>query len=214
MGFNSFETERLRGCLARLLPHVRRDELALTGGVALELHLAAAGMPSRRRAIADLDLVARRLESVDASVSEEFLVCHYHVPQPAYPKFLFMVVDPVSRIRVDIFPDLVGSIKNARPVSIGDEDLLVLDCNSLLDHKLQTLSKASEAHPVDEKHYLDAQALAKLCRRDLPPVAAGCLRKEVYCTDLEARCPRCEASRDPAFPLSPKREIFAILGYV
>ena len=30
------------------------------------------------------------------------------MPQPGYPKFLLMVVDPIARIRVDVFPDLEG----------------------------------------------------------------------------------------------------------
>jgi hypothetical protein len=39
--------------------------------------------------------------------------------QPGVPKFMVQLVDPVTRIRVDIFPDLVGSLTRSRGVEIG-----------------------------------------------------------------------------------------------
>ena len=214
MAVAASETERLRSCLAKLSPHLNRDEIALTGGVAIELTLAGCGLPGHRDTIADLDFVARRREAIASSLAEEFLVCHYHMPQAGYPKFLVMVVDPGSRIRVDIFSDLEGAVQKAKRVVVGDERLLMLDPDSLLDHKLRTLAKASEANPVDEKHHRDALALERLRGRAVPPVPALYLTKDVYSTDLAARCPRCEFSRDPAFPLAPKQRILDLLGYV
>ena len=37
MAVAASETERLRSCLVKLSPHLNRDEIALTGGVAIEL---------------------------------------------------------------------------------------------------------------------------------------------------------------------------------
>jgi len=212
--FSPRVTERLAGCLARLRPHLRHDEIALAGGVAVEVRLADLGVPGWRDRILELDFVARRRETITPGVAEEFLVCHYHVPQPGYPKFLVMVVDPVSRIRVDVFPDLVGFIGKAQPMSVCGQSWLVLDLESMLDHKLLTLAKAADHRPVDEKHHRDALALAALLGRSVPLVPPANLGKDVYSTDLDARCPRCEASRDAAFPLAPKRRVFDALGYV
>jgi len=208
------ETERLSGCLTRLRPHLRLDEIALAGGVAISLRVAETGMAAWRHSIPDLDFVARRREAIASSVAEEFLVCHYHLPQPGYPKFLVMVADSVSRIRVDVFPDLVGFIGKAQPMSVCGLPWLVLDFESMLDHKLLTLAEASERRPVDEKHHRDAVLLAKLLGRSVPDVPPTSFRTDVYSTDLDAQCARCEASRDPAFPLAPKRRVFELLGYV
>jgi hypothetical protein len=193
---------------------VRQDEIAMAGGVAIELRLADKGVSGWRDRILDLDFVARRREAIASSVAREFLVCHYHLPQPGYPKFLVMLVDPVSRIRVDVFPDLVGFIGKAQPMSVCGQTWLVFDFESMLDHKLLTLAKASERRPVDEKHHRDALLLARLLGRGVPPTPPTSFREDVYSTDLDARCARCEASRDAAFPIAPKRQVFDLLGYV
>ena len=193
---------------------MREDEIAMAGGVAIEFRLADMGLSGWRDRVLDLDFVARRWEAIAPSVAEEFLVCHYHQPQPGCPKFLVMVVDPVSRVRVDVFPDLVGFIGKAQPMSVCGLPWLVLDLESMLDHKLLTLANASERRPVDKKHHRDAVLLAKLLGRNVPPMPPTSLGEDVYSTDLDARCARCEASRDAAFPIAPKRRIFDLLGYV
>lgn len=102
----------------------------------------------------------------------------------------------------------------ARSIPDLDERLRMLDAESILNQKLLSLSKASAAHPVDEKHFIDALALAKLCGREVPPVPSAYLGKDDYCTDLDVRCQRCEVSQTPAFALAPKRQIFDLLGYI
>src|SRR5262245_30984680 len=188
------ELERLSACLCRLMPHVRRNELAITGGLAIELRLAAAGQPGRRTEIADLDLVANSLDAVHPSVCEVFLVSHYHVAQPGVPKFMVQLVDPVSSLRVDVFPDLVGSLARATVMQIDTQDVKVLALEDILEHKLQTLSNASVAKPVDPKHADDAYALAKVFGRPGPAVAPDCLVKEVYGGDTDLLCDRCQLS--------------------
>jgi hypothetical protein len=62
-------TRRLSGALSRFLPHVNRAEMALTGGVAIDLHLSAAGLPAIRNVIADLDFVAVHVSAVSPTVA-------------------------------------------------------------------------------------------------------------------------------------------------
>jgi hypothetical protein len=152
---------------------VCRDDIAITGGVAIQFGLAAQGYSGWRTSIADLDLVASGLDSVASSVSEQFLVSHYHVPQAGFPKFMIQVVDPISRIRVDIFPDLDGSIKKAWTLTIGEQPAKVLDLRSILDHKIHTISKASPAKPVDSKHDCDARTLGAIFGHEVPLAPAG-----------------------------------------
>src|SRR5262245_28694851 len=166
-----FRSATLAACIDKLLPHVCERDVAITGGVAIELGLAAAGCPASRAALADLDLVASRVDAVASSVAEVFLVSHYHVVQPGVPKFMVQLVDPESRIRVDVFPDLTGSIARATAVRFGARLVNVLSLADVLEHKLLTLSTASAANPVDPKHAADARALGNLLGRTVPPVA-------------------------------------------
>ncbi len=202
------ELQRLRDCLARLVPHLDGEEVALTGGLAVELHLAAAGQPSLRGRIADLDFVARSMDAVMPSVACDLLVSHYHVRQPGVPKAIVQLIEPATRLRIDIFPDLSGMMARAARASVAGTSLLVVAAADLLAYKRALLAK-----PVDAKHWHDAVALAGLLGAPPPPRPAE-LRRDVYCTDLALVCDRCTRSRAPAFPLAPKRAIFDLLGYV
>ncbi|MGZ3405219.1 MAG: hypothetical protein ACXVAN_02165 [Polyangia bacterium] len=194
---------RLERCLRRLLPHLDGDGVALTGGVALEHHL-----PGSRGEIADVDFVARRMEVVAPSVARDLLVSHYHVVQPGVPKAMVQLVDPETRLRIDLFPDLGGVIARAQRGVVGGALILVVRAADLLAHKLQLLGK-----PVDEKHWRDACALATLCGAPAPPRPEA-ITPDVYSQDLALVCDRCARSRSPDFPLAPKRAIFELLGYV
>ena len=184
----------LRRCLERLAPHVDRDALALTGGVALGLHLPAFAR------LADIDFVARDMSAVRSSVTRDFLISHRHV---APDKPMVQLVDPETRLRIDVFPDRAGSVGRAAP----HDGWLVVAAADLLAHKRTLL-----ARPVDPKHWRDVAALSAHLGEPLPP--APVLAPDVYCTDLAYVCVRCERGRSPDFPLAPKAAIFALLGYV
>ena len=105
---------------------VRPGSVALTGGVGIQFGMARLGRQGSRDEIADLDLVAASMDAISPSVVGPFLVSHYHVVRPGVPRFMIQLVDPASRIRVDVFPDLVGSLVDARPIAIGEHSVHVL----------------------------------------------------------------------------------------
>lgn len=212
--FSASEQDRLASCLRRLLPHTDPANLALTGGVAIELGVTARGHAGTRASIADLDFVAAHPGVVDPSVSREFLVSHYHVAQSGVPKFLIQLVDPRSKIRIDIFPDLTGALATARCVAVGQQSLRMLSLESIFAHKIQILSGASQEKPVDPKHVRDARTLGALLGRAVPQVPRNALCPDVYRIDMNLVCQRCALSLDPAFPLAPKSRIYELLGYV
>ena len=181
-------------CLERLRAHVDADALALTGSVALGVHLPALAR------VADVDFVARRMDAVRPSVTGDFLVSHYHV---APDKPIVQLVDGETRLRIDVFPDRADALARATV----HEGWRVVTAADLLAHKRTLLGR-----PVDPKHWRDIVALSALCGEPLPPEPA--LAPDVYCTDLRYVCARCERSRSSAFPLAPKRAIFDVLGYV
>jgi hypothetical protein len=212
-GFPHAELERLSACLARLSPNLRSDDVAVTGGVAIQIGMARLGYEGSRELIADLDMVASSLDAVSPNVTDAFLVSHYHVVQPGVPKFMVQLVDPATRIRVDVFPDLVGSLARASVVRIGDQSTRTLALEDILEHKLLTLSKASATNPVDPKHVDDARALGRLFQRSIPAVSRDFLAEDVYGSDADLHCRRCELSRNARFPLAPRDRIFSLLGW-
>jgi hypothetical protein len=212
--FSAADTERLSGCLGRLLPHVRRNGVAITGGVAMQLGIARlGGQQGLRTEVADLDLVAVSLDAVAPGAADEFLVSHYHVVQPGVPKFMIQLVDPVSRLRIDVFPDLVGSVADARDAVVGEQCVPVLPLERVFEHKLLTLSRASRSAPIDPKHVRDTQFLGNLLGRPTPSVDSEAVVTDVYGPDADRSCTRCELSRRPSWPLAPKDRIFELLGW-
>ena len=187
----------------------------MTGGVAIGIHIAAAyGDPSRSASAEDIDFVAEAVDALRPTVTDDFLVSHFHLPQAGYPKFMVQLVDPATRLRLDFFPGMLAILERAMTVDIAGVSLRVLRAEDILDHKENLLAKASVHAPVEEKHYADAVRLQAMCRRDVHGPVSPHVGRAAYSHDLDARCPRCDASRRPAFPLAPKQAIFDILGYV
>jgi len=187
----------------------------MTGGVAIGIHVAAAyGDPSRTAVAEDIDFVAESVEVVRPTVTNDFLVSHFHLPQAGYPKFMVQLVDPATCLRLDFFPGALAILDRAAVVDIAGVAVRVLGADDILDHKIQLLAKASTQAPVEEKHYADAIRLQVMCRREVHRLASPRVARTAYSRDIHAKCPRCEASRRHAFPLAPKRVILDLLGYV
>ena len=73
-GLLTTEIDRLTGCFDRLMPHVQPGSLAVTGGVGIQLGMAALGRQGPRDDIADLDLVAASVGAISPTVAGSFLV--------------------------------------------------------------------------------------------------------------------------------------------
>jgi hypothetical protein len=206
----------VQSCLGRLAPHLDRRRVALTGGLAVALHLVPGERwaPGTERLARDVDFVAEAVDTVAPTVAEEFLVSHFHLPEPGYAKFIVQLVDPVTRLRIDVFPDSLSGLARARRHAASGVPFLVLEPQSILDHKLELLARSSPRVPIEEKHYRDAELLATLCGQRPPERPPFGFAHAVYSQDLTAVCPRCAVSADPRFPLAPKRQVHDILGYV
>ena len=213
VGFRPPEMARLSSCLSRLGPSLLANDVAVTGGVAIQIGMAELGHAGPRDTVADLDLVASSLDAIPARVADTFLVSHYHVAQRGVPKFLVQLVDPETRIRVDVFPDLVDSLARSKVIQIGQQCLRMLALEDILEHKLLTVSKASPGNPVDPKHADDARALGELLQRPVPTLDPASLAADVHGGKEDLYCRRCELSSSVRFPLAPKDQIFSLLGW-
>ncbi len=206
--------ERLGTCLRLLRSHASEDSVALAGGGAIEFHLAERGLPRRRAFPTDVDIVAPDAEAISPSATSDFLVSHFHRPHRGYPKFMLQLVHPATRLRVDVFPGASDSIRRAKSYDAWGVAIRVLDLDTILDHKLAVLERATERQPVDDKHYRDAVMLGRLLGREVDVVPANVLCAVEYSTDPRTECSRCRCSLDERWPLAPKREILDVLGYV
>jgi hypothetical protein len=212
-GLSLSETDRLSRCLDRLTPHLRLDQIAITGGVGMQFGFAELGRQDPRDQVADLDLVATSLEAISPGVVGQFLVSHYHVVRPSVPKFMIQLVDPESRLRVDIFPDLAGWLGEARTIAFGRHSIRLLPLARIFEHKAQTLSRASESAPIDPKHVRHAEILGVLLGRPVPQVAQEALAPDVYGIEADGACERCALSSHPGWPLAPKDRIVELLSW-
>jgi len=80
-------SELLHKTLSRLMPHLDADRIALTGRVAIGVHLdVTCGDRTRAVAAEDVDFVAAHVDAVRETATREFLVSHFHVPRPGYAK--------------------------------------------------------------------------------------------------------------------------------
>ncbi|MFN0058443.1 MAG: hypothetical protein ACKVX7_08295 [Planctomycetota bacterium] len=172
------------------------------------------GLPRLRRALTDVDFVATDANAVSPSVTGAFMMSHFHRPHPGYSKFMLQLVEPKSRLRVDVFPGQAELIQQATTHDLGGARFRVLDLDAVLDHKLTVLEGASEQRPIDRKHFDDAQLLGRALSRRVQELPETVLCREQYSTDTTARCSRCECSLSSALPLATKQEIFDVLGYV
>ena len=202
-------------CIERLLTYVN-GPVALTGGAAIALRLGMKHRSSPPSVVRpDLDFVAAAADVVAPTATGEFLVSHYHLPQPGYPKFLIQLVHRETALRVDVFPDALGALARAPTFRIGNASVLVLTLEDVLAHKVLTLAKASPTAPVDQKHLEDARLLATHLGQRAPSVPLEAATAAIpFSQDVDASCARCEVSRRADFPLAPKSAIRALLGYV
>ena len=218
-GIDAPDERRLAACLQKLARFLGALPFAVCGGVAVQLVLAKHGASRADRRVKDLDVMTdlAELDGLDELPPERFdgwLLSHFHRPHPGYDKRLVQLVDPETRLRVDVFHDPDARWRDSAPHRIGDVTVLVSSARQLLAHKRRLLAGASAERPMDPKHHEDARLLARLLGESEPEVPAACLREDVYGTDLSLRCPRCEASVPLPVPLAPKAEILSLLGYV
>jgi hypothetical protein len=213
-GIDTDDERRLAVCVQKVTRFLRPRPFAVCGGVAVQLSLAKHGLSRQDGRVKDLDILAADLEVFPPERFDGWLLSHFHRPYPGYGKHRVQLVDPETRLRVDIFHDAQGTWRDSGPHQLGEASVLVLAARQVLAHKVGLLERASAERPIDYKHLEDARLLASLLGESEPRVAADRLCVEVYSTDLSARCQRCLASSPLPVPLAPKAEIFSVLGYV
>jgi len=89
----------------------------------------------------------------------------------------------------------------------------VLRLERIFEHKVLTLSRASQSAPIDPKHVRDAQVLGHELGRPVSRVAPEAVAPAVYGGEGDWCCQRCGLSSHPDWPLAAKDRIFELLGW-
>ena len=240
MEFNRFLDRKDAERAARTLRKVAACDIsrwALTGGLAVEIHILQHGRESGGRKLRDMDFVAGSFEDIPVCLGQEVLFRHVH-PNDAPAKTMLQCVDEETALRVDLVRAYGKEMERAVPIDlegirinmISVED--VEGAHARVAWGMMLGKKVAPQHARDFLRLLPLVTMAQMeeiwqehrtpeCPesfnttvRELNKVIAertDLLVPRVYSQDVNAVCVRCQGSE--SFQLADASRVFAILGY-
>jgi hypothetical protein len=223
----------------RTLTRLRRhsiEEIVLTGGLAIELHLANAAR-AQHRPFNDIDFLAATFDAIPTALSQDLIFRHVH-PDADPGKTLLQAVDPQTAVRVDIFRACGNTLARALPVQIAGATLRIASIEDVAARAARLSMDLASSIAIPAKHARDLLRLLPLIDsaavepawRDhrksahpetfaeaarllahIIPARPNLLIEPAYSRDPNQPCSRCQAT--PAFPLAEGARILALLGY-
>lgn len=230
------DADRASRTFRKLLRH-DIHELALTGGLAVEIHRVSRGCLPSLRVFNDIDFVAESFDSIPMTLADSFLFRHIHPLDPP-GRTLLQCVDAESSVRVDVFRAYGGETRRTSMADftfgairlISFEDLVARCARLALDlandvptpavHaidflRLVELAETAEIESVWPDHRKPGQpatfAEASHVLNDIIPLRRHLLISRNYSGDTAAQCPRC--SNTAAFRLADPKVVLSLLGY-
>jgi hypothetical protein len=229
---------RCRNSLVTLAQRVNR-KLILTGSLAVAWHVTRTNRRVEKGSLNDIDLVIENLADLPQSLRDDFLVAHFH-PTRGRGKLLLQLVDREHRVRIDLFTPFSASlITRVEPAKIAGIACSVVAAEDLTARLLSTLFGVTAGECVDPKYHKNFNLLSGFVdqnrareiwsdyrKADYPQsfdeASEGMqqkladnpalLCKDSYEQNVEAICPWCRDAEP--FPVSPRTQIFDVLGYV
>jgi hypothetical protein len=210
---------------------------ALTGGLAVEIHILQHGRESGGRQLRDMDFVAASFEDIPAALGSEVLFRHVH-PYDKPAKTMLQCVDEETALRVDLLRAYGQEMERAVPVRVDGIELKMISVEDVEAAHARVVWGLVMGKRVAPQHARDFLRLLPLMPDDgieeiwqehrtpgcpvsfaetieeLKKVIASrteLLAPRVYSKDVHAVCPRCHATE--AFKLADSRRVFSILGY-
>lgn len=224
--------------LSKLSRHFE-NPIVVTGSLAAAWHLLRKEKLRKKSAINDIDTVVEDLGCIRPSLSEDFLINHFH-PSREKGRILLQLVDAENALRIDVFtPSSETLFKRLIDFKIGVAVCQAVSLEDILVKLLSIIYPVAKGSHVESKYVkkfyllLDSANLeaAKLIWQDYRKInqpidfseAVGIIEKtiaanphllktEEFRRDLDFECQWCVKSE--TFPLSPRPKIYEILGYV
>ena len=240
MNFTPFlstsDAERAHGTLSRLRGH-RIDRLALTGGMAIELHRIRLGLLPQSRTFNDIDFLVESFDDIPQTLSADLLLRHVH-PHDSPAKTLLQCVDPRTAVRVDFFRAYGSTMGRTMDVELYGAPMRIISVEDLTARAGRLCMDLATEVPTPAKHTRDFLRLLPLVdfqsmepvwaehrKANHPesfPAAANLLHSLIasrrdlqivpaYSQDVGAFCSRCETTE--SFPLADAGRILSLLGY-
>ncbi len=240
---NHKDRERVTIFLKKFLHHVDNTKLVICGGLATRFHLIQHGIDFPKRQFNDLDLLIQSINDIRPSIISDFMLYHYHPPGRDDPVettyFFYAFVDPVSRMKTDVFPYRWSAPERFIQAKFQDKPIKVVGIEDQLIQCLYDVSRISDKQKVDPKQLKDVHILMqiadvklaeKIWKQNNHPLYPPTLTKAIEKADLltithpewwQAKpyrqqkpyhCPNCQSRSD--YPITNIHRIYQILGYI
>jgi hypothetical protein len=234
----SEDIAKCHGALSKLTRHLD-EPIIVTGSIAASWHLIKHGRPGKRGRLNDIDIVVEGLFSLRTSLSQDFLINHFH-PRRGAGRILIQLVDEEYGARVDVFtPTTITLTKRLIDFAIGEVSCSIVSAEDIAAKLLTVIHSAANGEPIEPKYVESFHLLSTVAdldilrevwreyRKEGQPVdfeeAADAVQRSItahpgllqaghYSQDVDRTCPWCCESK--LFPLAPRSKIYGILGYV
>lgn len=243
LGFSPEDTTKALQVLSKLIPYVIPENLVLVGGLARTHHLLRRGVSFLQRPFNDLDLMIKDSTDLNPSVTDEFLIAHYHLrryPHYHLPKntsFFTELVDPQTRVVIDVF-DYYHNPVYPEEVQVSGLTLKVRSAEDQLTKTAYDLMKITKGNNLYPKEFDSADQLLQIVDLEKAdaiwrmkyaslypfPLAEAIHRAKEEATRHPERVFEfhnrrikpfvcLECTEVPGFSIAPKEDIIKVLGY-
>jgi len=147
------DSARAQHTLAKLGSH-SLSPFVLTGGLAIEAHLACRGIPPASRPLNDVDFLVDSFDQISPSLATQFIFRHVH-PEDAPGKTLLQCVDPETSVRVDIFRAYGRTTARSVPIEIHGTPWRMISIEDLAARTARLCLDLAFDTPLPAKHARD-----------------------------------------------------------
>lgn len=235
LGFAHQEEEKALGVLTKILPHLAPENIVIVGGLAMRHHWINHELPYQQRPFNDLDLMIKDKSEMHPSITDEFLVYHYHPPRNT--SFFAGLVDPETKVQIDIFDYFHPPVEPVT-VQVAGFQLQLRGIEDQLTKTVYDLMKIIKGQKLSPKQFTAAKLLMLIADMEkaeqiwsnkyaikYPFSLQEAMKKveeeaEIHPENVLENpgrravyvCSECEET--PGFPLAPMEEIYTLLGFV
>lgn len=234
----SEEATRCHGSLAKLDQHLQQP-VTLTGSIATGWQLLRKGIRREKKHLSDIDVVVDGLSSILPSLSQDFLISHFH-PSRGKGRLLIQLADAEYGTRIDLFaPNSETLTQRLTDLMVGDLACKAVSIEDVWSKLLSVIYPVTKDETIDSKYVEHFNLLSSAIDRSLAreiwrdyrkgdwpadseeaAEAIGrsikakpeLLRPTEYDQNINLVCRLCRESE--IFPIANRSEIYNIWGYV
>jgi len=231
-------TDRVRAELTlHKIANFKESRWAITGGLAIEMHLYQHAVESFIRPLHDIDFMTASFDEIPRGLANDLLFRHIHPHDPPGRNIL-QGVDPTTAVRIDVFRAYGGEMERVVPVTVAGLKLRMASFEDLIARHARLNWDLIEGKRVAPKFAKDFLRMIDLVAHDLVETIWQEHRKPtqpksfsqtvlqlrktiathdellvspIYSTDVLESCDRCE--NIGSFSLADASQILSILGY-